>query len=75
MTILATPAAPHPQFGVRKLTLDFDTGTGVILGDWLDAAGQPVDSGNSVVPLTLSPAALTADQQATLAAAITAATA
>ena len=75
MTIISTPLAPHPQFGVRTLALDFAAGAGVITGDWLDADGDPVDSGNSIVHLTVSAEALTESQRATLAAAITASTA
>lgn len=73
--IIATPAAPHPQFLLKSLTLDLQAGTGVLTGDWLDAQGQPVDSGNSVIHLTqLSAAPLTETQQQLLAAAIAAAT-
>ena len=75
MIIIATPAAPHPKFALRRLDLNFDTGAGTILGDWLDAAEQPVDSGNRVIALAVSSEALTADQKETLAAAITSATA
>lgn len=73
--IIATPAAPHPQFLLKSLTLDLQAGTGVLTGDWLDAQGQPVDSGNSVIHLTqLSATPLTETQQQLLAAAIAAAT-
>lgn len=73
--VIATPAAPHPQFRLVRLELDLQAGTGVITGDWLDAQGQPVDTGNSIIRLEqLSATPLTETQQQLLAAAIAAAT-
>jgi hypothetical protein len=73
--VIATPSAPHPQFRLVRLELDLQAGTGVISGDWLDAQGQPVDTGNSIIRLEqLSAAPLTESQQQLLAAAIAAAT-
>lgn len=67
MTTIATPTAPHPSAQILSVNLV----TGTIRFNWLDAAGQPVDSGNSVAPFTPG-----ADwpTDADLATAITAAT-
>lgn len=73
--IIATPTAPHPQFRLVRLELDLQAGTGVLTGDWLDAQGQPVDSGNSIIRLQqLSATPLNETQIQLLAAAIAAAT-
>lgn len=73
--VIATPSAPHPQFRLVRLELDLQAGTGILTGDWLDAEGQPVDSGNSIIRLEqLSSTPLAESQQQLLAAAIAAAT-
>ena len=46
MTIVSTPAAPHPQAQIIAVNLT----TGTIRFNWLAADGQRVDSGNSVAP-------------------------
>ncbi len=73
--VIATPTAPHPQFRLVRLELDLQAGTGVLTGDWLDAQGQTVDTGSSIIRLEqLSATPLTESQQQLLAAAIAAAT-
>jgi hypothetical protein len=69
--IVATPSAPHPQ--ARVLVVDL--AAGVIVFDWLDAEGQPVDTGNSIARITVTGDSITPEQRAILAAGITAATA
>lgn len=69
--IVATPNAPHPQARIRAV--DFEAGT--IRFDWLDANGQPVDTGNSLAQVTVTGSTVTPEQKAILAAGITAATA
>lgn len=46
--VLATPAAAHPQVLVKSI----NPGELTVCFDWLDAEGQPVDSGNSIAPYT-----------------------
>jgi hypothetical protein len=69
--IVQTPGAPHAQARVRVV----DLAAGVIVFDWMDAQGQPVDSGNSLARITVTGDSITAEQRAILAAGITAATA
>lgn len=67
MTIVDTPAAPHPKAQIQGVNLE----TGVIRFQWLDGDSNPVDSGNSRANFTP-----TADwpSEADIAAAITTST-
>jgi hypothetical protein len=69
--IVDTPSAPHPKARVRVIDLQ----SGTIHFTWLDASGNPVDSGNSIAPITVTGESITTEQRAILAAGITAATA
>lgn len=62
--VVNTPSAPHPQARVRVI----DLASGVITFDWLDANGQPVDTGNSQARITVTGDSITPEQKAILAA-------
>ncbi|PAW75167.1 MAG: hypothetical protein B9S38_02455 [Verrucomicrobiia bacterium Tous-C4TDCM] len=63
--ILDLTAAPHPKARVRHI----DAAGGFLTFDWLNAAGEPVDSGGSTVRFEPLPLAAEPDD-ATLVAAI-----
>lgn len=46
--ILAVTGAPHPKAEVTRI----DAPTGTLVFRWLNSAGQPVDSGNSIARFT-----------------------
>lgn len=48
--IITTAGAPHPQALIQSV----DLSSGAIAFAWLDAGGNPVDSGNSVAQLDVS---------------------
>ena len=57
--ILSTPSAGHPQAEI----INIDPANGVATYRWLDANGEPVDSGNSIARFTASVSVVTTDPE------------